>query len=297
MKTISSRGPALFLLSSFLFALMGVFVKLASPYVSANEIALVRFIIGILLSLALAGVGRISLAASHKKLLVARGVFGGLAVVFFFAAIEKGTLTNATLLNNTYPIFATVWAAFYLKERIKPSIVIPLIASIAGIVLLTHPNLSQIRYGDVFGLISGVLAGFSIVIIRKLRLTESAWSVFFYLSIFGAAFSGAAAIPDFRIPEPQIAGYIVLAGILGTVGQVIMTSAYKYTTASLGSVLSMSTAMFAALFGMIFMGEMLTVMESAGALVILLSSGYLAYYNNSEASKSNETKKIINTDA
>lgn len=290
MKNIISRGPALFLLSSFLFAVMGVFVKLASPFVSANEIALVRFIIGIILSLALAGAGRVSLAASHKGLLVARGVFGGLAVVFFFTAIEKGTLTNATVLNNTYPIFATVWAAVYLKEKIQISIVMPLIASIAGIVLLIHPDFGELRYGDIFGLISGLLAGFSIVIIRKLRQTESAWSVFFYLSLFGAAFSGVAAIPNFKIPEPEIAGYIVLAGILGTVGQVIMTSAYKYTTASLGSVLSMSTAMFAAFFGLVFMGEMLSMTESAGALVILISSAYLAYHNNSQVSDETETK-------
>lgn len=296
MKFNLSKGPALFLLSSFLFAVMGVFVKLASPYVSANEIALVRFVIGIILSLVLAGAGRVSLAASHKNLLVARGVFGGLAVVFFFTAIEKGTLTNATVLNNTYPIFATIWAAVYLKEKIKPAIILPLVASIAGIVLLTHPDFREIRYGDIFGLISGLLAGFSIVIIRKLRQTESAWSVFFYLSIFGAAFSGAAAIPDFKIPEPEIAGYIVLAGVLGTVGQVIMTSAYKYSTASLGSVLSMSTAMFAAVFGVFFMGEMLTITESAGALVILISSAYLAYYNNSQAGESIQTNKITDTE-
>lgn len=292
MKTVIYRGPILFLLSSFLFAVMGVFVKMASPFVSANEIALVRFVIGIILSITLAGAGRISLASSHKKLLVARGVFGGLAVVFFFAAIEKGTLTNATVLNNTYPLFATLWAAVYLKEKINSSIVLPLTASLIGIVLLTHPDFREIRYGDILGLISGLLAGFSIVIIRKLRQTESAWSVFFYLSIFGAAFSGAAAIPNFKIPEPEIAGYIVMAGIFGTVGQVIMTSAYKYTTASLGSVLSMSTAMFAAFFGMVFMGEMLTIMESAGALVILISSAYLAYYNNSDITKRGDTEKL-----
>ncbi|PKM46352.1 MAG: hypothetical protein CVV03_05360 [Firmicutes bacterium HGW-Firmicutes-8] len=41
MKITITKGPVMFLVSSFLFAVMGAFVKLASPFAPANEIAFV----------------------------------------------------------------------------------------------------------------------------------------------------------------------------------------------------------------------------------------------------------------
>ena len=56
-----------------------------------------------------------------------------------------------------------------------------------------------------------------------------------------------------------------------------MTAAYKYCTASVGSVLSMSTALFASFIGIAFLGDKLTLIEGAGAFMILLSSAYISY--------------------
>ncbi len=272
----------MFLVSSFLFALMGVFVKLASPYASANEIALARFSAGIVTALVLARSGKISLAANRKFLLIARGIISGLAIMLFFAAIKTGSLTNTTVLNNTYPIFATVFAAFYLKEKVRPVVILPLVLSVLGIVLLTRPDFSNIRTGDLLALASAIMAGMSVVMIRELRKTESAWAVFFYLSIFGAVFSGILALPDFVVPAYSGIVYMVFVAAFGTVGQVINTAAYKYCTASVGSVLSMSTAVFSSFFGLLFLGEKLTSLEAVGAAVILVSSTCVAYYGAAE---------------
>jgi len=283
MRVAFSKGPALFVTSSFLLALMAVFVKLASPYVPVSEIALVRFGVGILVALFLAGTGKISLSSGRRGLMVARGVFGGLAILFFFAAVNAGPVTNATVLNNTYPIFATIIAAFYLKEKIKPIIVVPMLVSVAGIILLTSPSFTSIRIGDVYGFASGLSAGVSVVIIRALRRTESAWSVFFYLSIFGAAFSLVLALPQLMVPGLTGLIYISLAAFLGTAGQMVNTYAYKYCTTSVGSTLSMSNSVFASFFGLILLGDRLSLLETLGAVVVLLSSGYIAYYGSAES--------------
>lgn len=277
MKITITKGPVMFLVSSFLFAVMGAFVKLASPFAPANEIALVRFTVGIIAALVLAKSGRISLASQRKWLLIARGVFGGFAILLFFAAIKTGSLTNATVLNNLYPIFATVFAAVYLGEKLSPKVAAPLCISVIGVVLLTQPSFAKMRIGDLLALASSVLAGMAVVVVRKLRRTESAWTVFFYLSIFGAVFSGVLALPNLVLPGLRGIIYILLVAFFGTVGQVIMTAAYKYCTASVGSVLSMSTALFASFIGIVFLGDKLTLIEGAGAFMILLSSAYIAY--------------------
>lgn len=282
MTNYSPKGPALFILSSFFLAVMAVFVKLASQYVPAGEIALVRFLVGLLAALFLAAAGKISLSSRRRRLMIGRGVFGGLAILFFFAAVDVGPVTNATVLNNTYPIFATIIAAIYLKERIKPAIIVPLLTSAAGIIMLTNPSFSSFRMGDLYGFASGVSAGVAVVIIRALRQTESAWSVFFYLSLFGAAFSLVIALPQMVIPGPVGLLFMFLAAVFGTVGQVVNTYAYKYCTTSVGATISMSNSVFASFFGLMFLGDMLSLAETIGAAVVLLSSGYIAYYGSAE---------------
>ncbi len=277
-----NKGPALFLISSVFFSIMGVFVKLASPYASANEIAFFRFAFGITAVLVMVKMGRVSLRSERRDLLVVRGIFGGFAIILFFAAIKTGTLTNATVLHNMYPVFATVFAAAYLKERLKPAVLVPLAVAVTGVVTLTHPNFNIIRWGDLFAVVSAVLGGAAIVVIRELRKTESAWSVFFYLSVFGAAFSGLLAIPELSSPGWLGIVYILLVALFGTAGQLMATAAYGYCTASTGSVLSMSSVVFSAFFGMAFLGDRLTYTEASGAVMLLISSAYIAYNESGE---------------
>lgn len=284
MKHIQVKGPALMLMSSFLFAIMGVFVKLASVTLPAEEIALVRFLFGVVVCLPLAYSGTISLASEKKTLLAARGVFGGLAILLYFTAIGMGSLTNAVILNNTHTIFATLLAIVYLQEKPGRFTTLALGISFAGVLLLTHPDFRNIRLADLLGLSSGILAGAAIVVVRALRKTESAWSVFFYLSFFGAGFSALLALPKIIIPSWQGGVYMLLGAVFGMAAQVAMTVGYKYCTAAVGSVLSISTALFATLFGLLFLGESLTLLEGAGALAILVGSVVTAF----EGSRANE---------
>jgi drug/metabolite transporter (DMT)-like permease len=277
----------MFIVSSFLFAVMGVFIKLASAHAPASEIAFVRFMVGIIFTLLLACTGKISLASENKLLLIGRGFFGGLATLLFFMAIKAGTLTNATVLNNCYPIFATVIAAIYIKEKLDYRIALSFIASISGIIMLTQPNLTHIKAGDVYALVSALLAGISIVMIRQLRHT-SVWTVFFYLNIFGAVFSGFVAYPQMVMPTMTGIVYMLLGALFATAGQIIMTEGYKYCTASKGSVLSMATAVFASLFGFLFLGDRLTAFEGLGALIIIASSAYIAYHGSGKGSDNKE---------
>ena len=52
----------------------------------------------------------------RKGLLVARGFFGGVAALLYFLAIERIPAGEATLLNNTFPIWAVLLSLFLLTS-------------------------------------------------------------------------------------------------------------------------------------------------------------------------------------
>jgi drug/metabolite transporter (DMT)-like permease len=276
LKTYTLKGPVVILVSSLLYAVMGVLIKLASATLPTIEIAFARFLFGVLTMLVLARTGFISLSSDRKSLLIVRGVFGGAAILLFYLAMSGGTLTNATVLNNTYPLFATLFAAFFLREKLRPSVTVPLGAAVAGMGMMAHPDLGNINFFDLLALLSGILGGMAIVVIRELRKTETAWVVFFYLSMFGTAFSGIVALPQLVVPSLSAGIFMFSAAAIGTVAQLMSTWAFKYSTATVGSVLSMSTAVFATIFGVTLLGEKLTLGEGIGAILIVLASTLMA---------------------
>ncbi len=271
------------LFSAFCFAVMAYFAKLASATIPGSEVVFFRFLLGVVVAIILAAFGRVDLKATRRDLLIARGIFGGSAIILYFMAIAGGSLTNSTVLNNTYPIFATLIAVLVLKEKVPSSTWFSLIIAWVGVGFLIHPDFRHLFWPDLLGLASGVISGFAIVVVRELRKNgEPAWTVFFYLSLFGLVASLFFAIPEWVWPKPFAWWYLFATAALGLVAQVTMTSAYKYCSASSGSILSMTTMVFAALFGLVGLGETLSGPEALGAALIGVGGGLIAWLGNQD---------------
>lgn len=267
------KGPLQMLGSTIFMALMAYCAKLASAQIPGEEIALIRFIVGIATALILAGFGAVNLKTGNKRLLILRGTFGGLSILLYFLAMAKGSMTNSTILNNTFPIFATLIAAFTLHESLSWITGISLLVAWTGVGFLVHPDFHRIFWPDWIALLSGVLGGMAVVIVRELRqLNESSWSVFFYLSIFGCLFSLLVAIPVWVWPDLRNWLFVLAAGFFGLLGQLMATSAYRYCSMAVGGVLSMATIVFTAFAGITILGERPSSGEAVGAFLITAGS-------------------------
>ena len=283
MNTPFVKGPIQMLFSALCFAVMAYFAKLASANIPGSEVVFFRFLLGVVVALILAAIGRVDLRATRRELLVARGVFGGTAILLYFIAMDRGSMTNSTVLNDTYPIFVTMIAGFFLKERVSLLTWLCLAVAWVGVGLLIHPNLHHVYWPDILALLSGILSALAVLVVRQLRQNgESAWTVFFYLSLFGLLVSFFFAIPVWKWPDGRAGFFLTATALTGLIAQVTMTSAYKYCSASVGSILSMTTMVFAAVFGMAWLGEKLSAGEATGALLIALGGAAMAWLSNKE---------------
>lgn len=273
MKREIVLGPLQMTFSSLCFAVMTYTAKLVSSDISGSETAFFRLLIGVVIALLLSFAGVVDLSSKSKKMLVARGVFGGAAVLLFFLALEHGTLTNSTVLNNTHPIFAAVISAVVLKEKLTPKIIACMVVAWAGIIMLIRPDVSALNYADMMALVSGILGGFAIASVRQLRKENvSSWTIFLYFCLFGMVASLIFSIPSWKWPSAKEYIFLLLTGIFGLLGQVTMTSAYKYCKTAVGGVLSMSTSVFSVFLGIMLLNERLSSFEFMGAILILAGS-------------------------
>lgn len=262
-------------LAGALFAVMTMTAKmLGNPAwcrpLPTGEITLARFAFGVIVMLPLVFYKPARLLGTDRRGLLWRGLTGGVAVYTYFLAIRYTTLTNAVLLNLTSVAFAPLFARLYLGERMSRQSLIALLVAAVGIALVIRPRPDALRIGDLYGLISGMLAGMALTAVRRLRQEETAAAVFFYFSLVGVPVS-LLGMAGSSLVLPDAAGWrLLLFMAAASVGaQVLMTYGYRYVTTAQGVLITLSQIVYSAIAGAILFSEPITMATVAGAVLIL----------------------------
>ncbi|MBN2272874.1 MAG: DMT family transporter [Bacteroidales bacterium] len=265
------RGVICLLLAEFCFASATVFAKFITrdSDIPAIEITFFRFFIGFFLFVYYIRIKKVSLRPNRWFLVILRAAFSFTALVFFFYSVQYTSVTNANMLNMTYPVFVFMIAPFFWKQKIKTLAVFYLLLTITGIYLVIQPDFSSINPGDIYGLLSGIVAAFSIIVLSMAREHDSTVIIVFYLMTLGIVFNGFLMLPVFVMPKGIQYLYLVASGVFGVLGQVFLTMAYKYINAKDGSMVSSSRIVFAAFLGFFIFSDALTLPVIAGGLMIV----------------------------
>ena len=261
------------LLAEFCFASATVFAKFVteSSSIPAIEITFFRFLFGIIFAYTLLKKSKASMVPNNKKFVMWRGILNTIAVILFFTAVKYTTVTNANMLNMTYPIFIFLFMPFFATEKIKPIQILYLVISIIGVYLVIQPNFNHLLYGDLIGLLSGIVGGVSVITLRKAREKDSTVVIIFYLMIIGTIINGILLLAVFQMPNLVQSAYIILSALLGLGGQIFITSGYKYIEANKGSIISTSRIIFAVILGVLFFNDRLNLELVIGGIFILFS--------------------------
>ena len=255
------RG-VLFLMSAELcFVLATVFVKLvtSTSVIPAVEITFFRFFFGVFLALFYIMKTKGSFTPKRWDLVFWRGLFNTVAVILFFMSVEHTTVTNANMLNMTYPAFLFLVAPFINQEKsFAPMMFVYLGLTMVGITLVVHPDFQKIRSGDVYGLLSGIVAAFGVATLRKAREHDSSAIILLYLMAIGTVINLAVMLPVYQAPHGRIAVYVTISALLGVLGQALLTYGYIHISATGGGLVSSSRILFATVMGLFFFNESLT---------------------------------------
>jgi drug/metabolite transporter (DMT)-like permease len=280
------RALWLLVLSSVCFGLMAFAAKLAATSgMGGAQVAAVRFASGLLPVLLLPGVRRRALTWQRLDLLFYRGVFGGVAVLLYFLAIDHVPVGLATLLNYTSPIFAGVFAALFIGEPVRARALPALAVAMAGVFLVVRSHaggawLGALGVWTAVGLVSAVLSGAAVTAIRVARRTESSWAVYTSFNVLGLLATAPFALAAWQ--RPGVAGWLALAAVALTsmAAQLLMTHAYRWVDNLRAGVVAQLAVFIAMACGAAFLGEPVTpgslfgsLLTVAGVLAVVAGQG------------------------
>jgi drug/metabolite transporter (DMT)-like permease len=267
--------------AALLFATMSAVTKVATrpagsaPALSGGELAFYRYFFGLVSMLVLAQVRPISLSGNDRKGLIWRGMFGGIASTCFFLGIQYTSLTNATMLNYTFVIWAPLLAVFVLGEKPGWRQALGIGLGLSGVALVTRPEVGHVRAGDLVALFSGVMAGAGHVQIRKLRQGETSYAIFFYYNLLGIPCAMTALLltgQSFHVPAWQQIPLLLMVGATSTAAQLLMTYGYRVLTTAQGSLISLTTMIYSTGMAFLFFQEPLPWTALLGGALILFSA-------------------------
>jgi drug/metabolite transporter (DMT)-like permease len=265
------RGVTFILLAEFCFAVATVFAKYItrSSDIPAIEITFFRFLIGFFVSFFYIRKHGDSFKPAQWRLVLYRAVFSFTALILFFYSVQYTSVTNANMLNMTYPVFVFIIAPLFWKQKIRWFSVLFLLLTITGIYLVIRPDFSHINIGDIWGLLSGIVAAFAVITLSIAREHDSTAIIVFYLMVFGFILNGIMMIPSFIMPHGIQFIHLLASGAFGVMGQTLLTIGYKTINARTGSMISSSRIVFAAILGFTLFSDPLNLSIITGGLLIV----------------------------
>ncbi|MFY9482564.1 MAG: DMT family transporter [Tissierellaceae bacterium] len=266
--------------SDLFFTLSSYFGKLVtnSSDMSGIIVSFSRFLVGATLMLVYILATRRSFKSPDFKPVLLRSIFNTTSIICLSASLKYTTITNANMLNMLYPVFIILLTPYYLKEKVDKSKYIYLITIMIGTYILVDPYFGSINKGDVLSFVSSIAAALSVLNLTRSLEHNEGYLVIFYVMLIGTFINIPFVWKDLANFEMASLLNVFLAGLLGFLGQILLTLGYKYVDSATGALISTSRILIAALIGVVFLNEpfnldiVLGIVFIGGSLVGL--SGY-----------------------
>lgn len=208
-----------------------------------------------------------------NKLLILRGVTGLLGTAAYYWTVPSLGAGMATLICNTYVIFASVIAVLALGEKLTPMRFVWLALAFVGIVFLVGPNgtAGKFHFGwyEAVALLGAIAAASSVVLVRRLVSEFSIGTIYLAQCIW-------IAMPLIFIAGPELirlgwgdVSLLVLAATAASYGQLAMNEGYRCLSVTAGASIQMLWPVATTFGGWLLFSESFLAIQVVGAVLIL----------------------------
>jgi len=205
--------------------------------------------------------------------LVLRGISGLLGTAAYYWTIPALGAGKATLICNTYVVFASVFAMFSLGEKLTLKRLCWLLAAIAGIALLMGPDADgegfAFGFYEILALFGAVMAAWAVVLVRQLSLGFSIGTIYLAQCLWILGPVAILAVPDLAALSWSETGRLVLAATVASFGQLAMNEGYRCLTVTTGASMQMLWPVATTVGGWLLFGECFGPLHWLGASLIL----------------------------
>ena len=211
---------------------------------------------------------------------------GGLGFVLYFSGLELTTSGRAAFLHKTLPIYVTVFAFLFLRERVTKKQNLTLIVMLIGMLLLLSSNIDPSVFwqdpilGDALVILGTIMWGIENTIAKKAMIKEeSSLVVSFSRMFFGGAFLFGVVLLLGRIDilftlTQQQASSILISSAFLFAYILFWYSAIKLINVSKAVLFLLLAPVISTWIGVVWFGEPVPPIQIAGSVLILAGAAF-----------------------
>jgi drug/metabolite transporter (DMT)-like permease len=264
------QGALLILLGEALLAVMSALIKHLSQELPTELIVFYRNLFGLLLLLPIIFKSGFSqLKTQQLPMHILRASLGLTAMYGFFFVLGNMPLAEAFLVKLTTPFFMPIVAALWLGESIRRKNLAAIIIGFVGVIFILRPGTDSFEPIAIIGLGAAALAGSAKVCIRKMGGTENSVTIVFYFGLFSSCLSLIPLLWSWQVPLMHHWPYILCMGLMGTLGQLALTRAYRIANPGQIGPYVYSSVVYGAALGWFIWGEALLISTLIGSALII----------------------------
>lgn len=195
-------------------------------------------------------------------------VVNGVAGTYAFANLP---LAQSYAIFFTMPFFIALLSALVLGERIDILRGVAVVAGLAGVIIALDPGAAVLKWAHAAALIGAILGAGNYVIIRKTGGQERTLVMILYPLMLQLA-TAALVLPFVYQPMPlRDLGLTALMATVALLGYFAIIAAYRRAPGIVVAPMQYSQIIWAAIFGAILFGEVISLRTWIGTAVIIAS--------------------------
>ena len=266
------------LLATLALTCMHALVRFLSAELHAFEITFFRNLFGLLVMAPLMfRAGLEELNSRQPRLQLLRGCFGILAMALWFYGLSIVPIGEATALSFTAAIFGSIAAALFLGESMRLRRWAAVVTGFVGALVILRPGFQSMQPGAWIVLASSLFWALALVTVKRLSGTDSIVCIVAWNSVLLTLLSLPLALPVWATPTITQLGWLLLIGLLATLGHLAMTNAFRLADATAVFPVDFSRLLWASLLGFLLFGEWPDAATWIGGAIIFASTTYITF--------------------
>lgn len=207
-----------------------------------------------------------------------RGLIGTTAMGCGFAGLAFLPLPEVTALQYAAPLMTVIFAAMFLNERVGVYRLGAVLLGMIGVLIVLAPRVSTLgsdtvqvteAVGAIIVVFGAVCAALAQVHIRNMVRTEQTPAIVFWFSVTSTLLSLLTLPFGWAVPSLATTVMLIIAGLVGGLGQIFLTSSYRFADASVVAPFDYASMLFALGIGYFIFDEVPTQQMLLGAAIII----------------------------
>jgi len=256
------------LLSAVCFTVMNLFIKYLSHF-GGGQLVLFRAFGSLFFTMSYLLWHKIPILGNQKKLLVLRGLVGVTSMGLFFMSVQYLPIGSAVSLRYLSPIFATILAVFFLKERVKPMQWLFFLMAFCGVLMIKgfDPNIDS--FGFLLILFSALFSGVVYVVINRIGQGDHPVVIVNYFMWISLLVGGVLSLFNWTTPKGIEWLLLLSLGVFGYFGQLFMTKAFQSQATNKIVSLKYVEVIFTMIAGVFWFSDAYPFLSLVGTLLVI----------------------------